>query len=129
MKLFCIFCLLFCSLSTFGQQPAHSIFWEKQFEGVDIYQIIQDLEYNYWFATDQGIYKHDGYSFKKIECAEMKGESVFNFIMNSQGVIYCLNLNQQVFQIKQDVCSVIFNFPHASPDNFIVLNFKDELWR
>lgn len=122
-----ILSLLLGSMSAIGQQPAYSIFWEDQFEGVDIYHMIQDLDYNYWFATDQGIYRHDGYAFEKIVCSEMKGESVFNFVINSKGVIYCLNLNQQVFQIKDGICSVVFNFPNASPDNSIILNSADEL--
>ena len=117
-----ILSLLLGSMSAIGKQPAYSISWEDQFEGVDIYHMIQDLDYNYWFATDQGIYRHDGYAFEKIVCSEMKGESVFNFVINSKGVIYCLNLNQQVFQIKDGICSVVFNFPNASPDNSIILN-------
>lgn len=104
------------------------MFGQSQFEGIDIYNIIQDLEHNYWFATDQGIYKHDGYRFEKIECAQMKANSVFNFAINSKGVIYCSNLSQQVFQIKDGKCTLAFNIPDKGMDVNILINKNDELY-
>jgi hypothetical protein len=88
----------------FGQQPSYFRFAEKELEGIDIYDVIQDKEQNYYFATDQGIFMHDGYSFTKIECDAMSGGSVFHFVMNAEGVIYCHNLNKQIFQLKKGTC-------------------------
>ena len=88
----------------FGQQPSYFRFAEKELEGIDIYDVIQDKEQNYCFATDQGIFMHDGYSFTKIECDAISGGSVFHFVMNAEGVIYCHNLNKQIFQLKKGTC-------------------------
>lgn len=107
---------LFLTLLVSAQQPAYFRFAEQQFEGVDIYDVIQDKEHNYFFATDQGIFLHDGYTFKQIECSEMKGQSIFNFVINTQGVIYCHNLNQQVFAIKDQKCKLIYTLPESGED-------------
>lgn len=112
----------------FAQQPAYFLFGEDQFEGIDIYNIIQDHDHNYWFATDQGLFMHDGYQFEKIECEEMNANSVFNFAIDSKGIIYCSNLSQQVFKIEKGVCSLIFNIPDTGVDLYLMVNQKDELY-
>ncbi len=103
------------------------MFGERQFEGVHMYSIIQDHALNYWFATNEGVYKHDGYSFELVECDEMLGRSVFGFVINSKGVIYCHNLNQQVFQLKNGIMSLVFELPDKGADLNIVVNQDDQL--
>jgi len=73
-------------------------FAEDQFRGVQIYDVIQDNELNYWFATNEGLYVFNYYTFEKIECADSKGNAVFNFTINKNGIIYCHNLNHQIFK-------------------------------
>lgn len=90
-----------------AQQPAYFILGEDQFRGVQIYDVIQDLEMNYWIATDEGLYVYDYQNFKKIECKESKSNAVFGFEMNKEGTIYCHNLNNQIFQIKDKVFSLL----------------------
>lgn len=86
-----------------AQQPAYFILGEDQFRGVQIYDVIQDLEMNYWIATDEGLYVYDYQNFKKIDCKESKSNAVFGFEINKEGTIYCHNLNNQIFQIKNKV--------------------------
>lgn len=122
--------ILFATLlfQSTAQQPAFFLFAEEQFEGIDIYSMIQDADHNYWFATDEGIYKHDGYLFSKVECDEMKGGSVYNFVINQQGVIYCANLNQQVFQIKDGICSLVFDIPDKGNDMSLLITKNNQLF-
>ncbi len=123
--------LLFCFLAfnLIGQQPAYFLFGEKEFDGVDIYNLIQDDDYNYWFATDQGIIKHDGYSFKSVECNSMKSNVVFNFIKDKEGNIYCHNLNHQIFKIKKGNCSLLFEIPEKGrgTDIYLLTSSNEEL--
>lgn len=95
-----VFAVFFLSWECVGQQPAFSILGEDQFKGVQIYDIIQDNEQNYWFATNEGLFYYNFSSFEKVECNEAKSSSVFNFVKNEKGYIFCHNLNNQVFQIK-----------------------------
>lgn len=111
-----------------AQQPAFFLLGQDQFEGIDIYNVIQDFEHNYWFATDQGLYVHDGYTFTKVESDQMKAQSVFNFVIDSRGVIYCCNLSQQVFKIENGICSLIFEVPDNGTDLHLVVNKEDELY-
>ena len=91
-----------------AQQPAFYILGENHFKGIQIYDVIQDKQLNYWFATNEGLYLFDYYSYTKIECDEAKSSSVFNFVIDNQGVIYCHNLNNQVFKIINNKCSVFY---------------------
>ncbi len=124
--LLCFFILSTHSL-LFGQQSAYFLFGEKEFEGVDIYDVIQDNEHNYWFATDQGLIMHDGYSFEHIECDDMKGGSVFGFVKSNDGTIYCHNLNHQVFAITGSKCSLIFEVPNRGIDLSLLTTEENQL--
>jgi ligand-binding sensor domain-containing protein len=55
-----------------AQQPAYFVLGENHFKGVQIYDVIQDKQLNYWFATNEGLYIFDFYTYKKIECDEAK---------------------------------------------------------
>ncbi len=102
--MFCVF--LFSSVS--AQQAAYFILGDEQFRGIQVYDVIQDKEQNYWFATNEGIYKYDFYNYQKIECEKAKSNSVFNFVINNEGIIYCHNLNNQIFQIKENQCLLFY---------------------
>ena len=71
---------------------------QSQFKGVQIYDVIQDHDLNYWFATNEGLYVYDFYKYEKINCDEDKSNSVFGFKINKEGTIFCSNLNNQIFQ-------------------------------
>lgn len=130
MRILLFLLIQYFSVSAWTQQPAYFLFGEQQFEGVDIYNIIQDNDGDYWFATDDGLYHHDGYSFEKLELDEMKSVSVFNFTKDGLGRIYCNNLNQQVFMIENGECRFIFEILDLGNDvsmevnanNFLVIN-------
>lgn len=117
--------LIFSSVS--AQQPAYFMFAADEFEGVDIYDVIQDNDRNYWFATDMGLYIHDGYTFEQVFCAKMKSTSVFNFVINQEGIIFCHNLNQQVFRIKDKKCTLFFTIPDKGNDVSLHISNQNEL--
>jgi sensor histidine kinase YesM len=121
-KIVVVFSFLFFG-NVFAQQPAYFIFGEDQFRGVQIYDVIQDKEQNYWFATNEGIYFYDYYTYQKVECDRSKSNSVFNFVVNNEGTIYCHNLNNQVFQIKEKKCTLLYELTNeeASPDISLVI--------
>ena len=112
--------------SVYCQQPSYYKLGEKQFEGVQIYDIIQDMQLNYWFATDQGFYRYDSYDFKKIECNEMKGLSAFGFVINNDGDIFCYNLNHHILKIKNNECSVFYELKENERSNDIYLAISAE---
>lgn len=120
------FYLFFILTFSFAQQPAYFILGEKEFQGVQIYDVIQDNELNYWFATDQGFFKYDNYSFEQVTCAEMKGTSAFGFVKKSDGIIFCYNLNRQILKIENGVCTVFYELKEDEFSNDISLSITKE---
>lgn len=113
----------------FSQQPAFFKLGEDQFSGVQVYDVIQDKDLNYWFATNEGLFLFDHYTYQKIDCKEAKSSSVFDFVTNSKGTIYCHNLNNQVFQIKDNEYNLLYELEpdEVCPDISLIINDKDHL--
>lgn len=118
-----LFVLSFVFTNTKAQQPAYFSFAEEQFRGVQIYDVIQDKNLNYWFATNEGLFYFDYYTYEKIECDKAKGNSVFNFVMSKEGIIYCHNLNNQLFEIKGKQLRLFYELleEERSPDLSLTL--------
>ncbi|MES2567559.1 MAG: histidine kinase [Bacteroidota bacterium] len=117
-------CVSFKNLQ--AQQPAYFTFAEEQFRGTQIYDVIQDKKLNYWFATNEGLFYFDYYHYKKKECDKAKGSSVFNFTINHDGIIYCHNLNNQVFQIKNNECDLFYELKADESSSDISLSIADD---
>ncbi len=106
-----------------AQQPAYFILGEDQFKGIKIYDIIQDRHLNYWIATNEGLFYFDHYTYQRVDCPEAKSNSVFNFIENKQGVIFCHNLNNQIFKIENKNCTLFYELQRedVTPDLSLAL--------
>ncbi len=109
-----------------AQHPAYFILGENQFRGIQIYDVIQDKALNYWFATNDGIYYFDYHTYEKIECDKDKSNSVFNFVKNNDGTIYCHNLNNQVFEIKNKTCNLFYELMKEESSSDISLAISDD---
>lgn len=111
MKPLVFFAFLLISFITNAQYPAYYIYGESQFKGIDIYDVIQDNDLNYWFATDVGLIQHDGYTYEKGICPEIKGSSVFGFVKDRNNIVYCYNLHHQVFKIENGKLELFYEIP------------------
>lgn len=120
---------LFAFNYQFSQQPAFSILGENQFKGVQVYDVVQDNDLNYWFATNEGLYLYNHYTYQKVECDKAKSNSIFNFVINPNGIIYCNNLNSQVFQIKNKNCSLFYELQtdEMSSDISLAITLDNQL--
>jgi ligand-binding sensor domain-containing protein len=108
-----------------AQQPAYFMLGEEKFKGIHIYDVIQDKEQNYWFATNEGLYLFDYYTYTKVECGEAKSDAVFGFKMNAEGTIYCHNLNNQIFEIKGKKCKLFYELKEDEGHSDISLEITD----
>lgn len=120
---------LFLSPAFAQVQPSYFLLGAEQFEGAQIYDVIQDNELNYWIATDNGIYRYDSYVFTKTACPGAKSTAVFEFVKNRNGTIYCYNLYNQILQISNGVCSVLHELQPAerSADIALCITPQNEL--
>jgi len=123
-----LFLLFFLTVSftLFAQQPSHFILGQEELSGIDIYHILQDNDENYWLATNQGVIKYDGYSFRKIECEGMLSSSVFDLQLDYNNVVYCKNLSGQIFQIKDDVGLLRVQIPDSLMNSEIFYSFDNQ---
>ena len=109
------FTLLFlaCFLTIKAQTPSHIKLGEEELSGIDIYDMIQDHDHNYWLATDNGLIKYDGYTFKKIPSVNALSNSVFDLKLDYNNNLFCNNLSGQIFQIINDTSIVYFQIPDS----------------
>jgi hypothetical protein len=119
--------ILFILFPTNGwsQEPSYFILGEEELSGIDIYDLYQDSQNNYWVASNNGIYKYDGYEFKQIFCSEMTSNSVFNLRENEQHHIFCNNLSGQIFKVENDSCSIYFTIPDSLMNPYISYEFDN----
>jgi hypothetical protein len=111
-----------------AQEPKYFSFGFEQFNGTDIYDAIQDDEGNYYFASNHGLFLHDGYSFAKLSSPEMKSLSLFNLRKDQQGNIYCYNLKNQLFQIRDKKINLFYEIPKAEQHRYLYLELvKDSV--
>ena len=84
------------SSSLFSQEPNHYYLGEDYFSGVQIYDLIQDDDLNYWMVSDQGLFRYDGYELKYIESDLIEGSSLFNLRKDLDGNIYFNDLRNRI---------------------------------
>ena len=56
----------------FAQEPAYFKMGKKELSGVDACSIFQDDERDYWFATNNDLYKYDCFEFERIPVEHAK---------------------------------------------------------
>lgn len=122
-------CIVHGPLHALPTQPSYFFLGQQQFDGVQIYDVIQDDQLDYWIATDNGIYKYDSYNFTRVECPGVQSPAVFGFVKNQTGTIYCYNLNNQIIQIEHGQCSVLYELKpeERSADLYLSITPRNEL--
>ncbi|MFD1553076.1 sensor histidine kinase [Putridiphycobacter roseus] len=105
--------LLCLTLNTLAQQPSHFILGADELAGMNIYDLHQDQNGNYWIASNYGLFKYDTYKFQLFNTTEMKTRAVFNFVEDHDHIVYCSNLSGQIFQMKNDTCKLFFTVPDS----------------
>lgn len=108
-----------------AQQPAYFIMGENHLKGLKIFDIQQDFNRNYYFATNEGIIKYDFIQYTKLEVKSAKSMSFFNLCINPRGAIYFNNLNNQIFEIKDGVCRLFYELNNEQSSNLICLANDD----
>lgn len=125
-----LWCLFFLN-SVHAQEPASYLLGEDQFKGVKIYDVIQDNNQHFWISTDEGLYEYDYQKYRRVDTKNAKTNALFQFIKSNDGTIYCTNLSNQVFQIKNRECSLFYEIPESvngssikiaiSPNNNLII--------
>ena len=110
-----LFLFSFC-FNVKAQEPSYQIILKEQLAGLEIYNLNQDNDLNLYITTDKGIYFYNSTDLIKLKDAtEAHGTSFFNLTKNSNGELFCNNLNGQFFKLTKDEIKLI----HTTPDSLI----------
>ena len=125
-----IFLYLLISFCSYSQEYSFFSIGEKELDGIEIYDLIQDNDDNYWLATSDGLIFHNGYKYKHIDLANTISSSIFNFKKDEQGTIYFHNLQNQIFRLKNEKVELFHTIQDnsISPSIFIETNKNNELF-
>jgi hypothetical protein len=108
---------------SYSQEPSYIIIGDNELAGLDIYTLAQD-KYNYiWLGTENGLYKYDGYHFKKYTHQDLKAKSVFGFVKDNLGDLFCMNLSGQVLKVENDSVHIFYQIPDSLLSSFYELGF------
>ena len=124
-KTILIFLLSALAIVSYSQQPSYYRLGEETFGGVDIYGLMQDQDENIWIATDQGLYRYDGYSYSTIDISASRAKSLFSLRTNSLGNIFCSNLKGQIFEVVNDSLHLYYEIPKNARSSTLYFEFDD----
>ena len=111
------------TLSTSAQEPSYSIVGDNELSGLDIYTLAQDKNNFIWLGTENGLYRYDGYEFKKYNHNDLKAKSIFGFKHDNFGELYGLNLSGQIIKIDNDSIEIFYEVPDSLLSSFFEIGF------
>ena len=113
IKYFLYLLLLLCFEEFYAQHPSHYFFGQEELSGLTIFDIEQDQKNNYWFATNQGLFKFNGHAISRVASSQMISNAVFDLKHDNYKILYCKNLSGQIFKISDDTCQLFFQLPDS----------------
>ncbi|MGK0366870.1 MAG: hypothetical protein ACI85O_003948, partial [Saprospiraceae bacterium] len=108
-----------------AQQPSYFLVGQEQFAGVDIYSIIQDSDANIWIASEDGLFKYDGYTFTPYSNVAMKTKDIFALKLDNEGSVFCSNLYGQIFKVENDSMHLFYELSGHRLSDVIVYEFDN----
>ena len=95
--------IIMCNCMIFGQDPIkNNLLQNSALPDVEFYDILEDTKQNIWLAADKGLFKYDGYDYKKKTHINQKGSSVFGLKLDAKAHLWCNNLYGQLFYVNND---------------------------
>nr|WP_042292597.1 two-component regulator propeller domain-containing protein [Nonlabens ulvanivorans] len=81
-----------------AQEPVRIIIDEKVgLPSNEVYAIQEDSKGFVWLATNKGLIRYDGTSFKNYKHPEQRGLSIFEPFVDDKDRIWCMNISGQIF--------------------------------
>ena len=129
-----IFLGLFVGMQVVAQHPFYyPITTENGLSTNEVYNLIQDNQGNLLVATDNGMIRYNGISFQRIPTNSNSKQSFTNFVMNSEGEIWCMGFPGNIFRVREDSLLLLINFsskvknyPSLRIDQSDVLNISGD---
>lgn len=110
----------------------HPAFWqlsdEQGLPSATVFDLHQDSKGYIWLATESGLYRYDGNTFRLYKPRHSKASAMSNIREDNKGRLWFLNFSGQLFCIQQDS---IYEYKfHEKLDSFTeyFIDSKDQLY-
>lgn len=106
-----LFLFLLCC-KAYTQEPAHYVIGKDVFDGVHLYSITQDdTDNSIWISSNKGLYNYNGITFTHQIPKNSKSSALFKLTKNINGIIFCHNLNGQIFKLNNKKLELFYTIP------------------
>lgn len=75
---------------------------EDGLPSMEVYDTHQDTKGYIWFATELGVCRYDGNTFKRYATPTARSKAMSNFREDRKGKIWFMNFSRQIFYIEND---------------------------
>lgn len=133
---FLFLCLLGCTKRLAAQQPVYTNFTvENGLPSNEVYDIFEDSLGYMWFATDHGIARYDGYSFRSYSTADgLVHNTIFGFFEDAHHRVWmrtfnsalCYMENGQIFPYRHN--KVLQQFLGRNFIQSFAIDAEGDLW-
>lgn len=113
-----------------AQHPAYyHINDENGLPSNEVYRLVQD-DFGYiWIGCDAGLFRYDGFKFKKYSHPKQNGASISFLQIDNQQRIWCKNFFGQIYRVDGDSLKIIKGFHTTNPSYpQFVLGTDNRLW-
>jgi hypothetical protein len=102
LTLFILSCVFFCEVH--AQQPSYLHYTvDEGFPSNEVYDVYEDSLGYIWFATDHGVSRFDGYSFRNYSTADgLVHNTVFGFHEDSRGRLWMRTFNSALCYLENE---------------------------
>ncbi|AUC85091.1 hypothetical protein CW731_07215 [Polaribacter sp. ALD11] len=112
--------LLFANKNAKAQHPIFTHLTEKDgLPDIEFYDIVEDSQGFIWLAANKGLFRYDGKEFKNYTHPDKQGLSVFGLKIDSTGKLWCNNISDQFFYIKNDELILFTSLEEGDSSNFL----------
>lgn len=113
-----------------AQHPSfYSLNDENGLPSNEIYQCLQDMNGFIWIGCDAGLFRYDGFEFKKYTCGRQNGRSISGLQTDVSGRMWCRNFAGQVYRVDADSLRLIADLSTARNNNSqYALDDKGNAW-
>jgi hypothetical protein len=116
-----LFLFLFCELIipsiSYSQHPGYyQLNDETGLPSNEVYKVIQD-EFGYiWMGCDAGLYRYDGFEFKKYVSSKQNSNAISFLVTDRFNNIWCKNFYGQIFRVEGDSLRCILEYETSDPN-------------
>ncbi len=95
----------------------------------EVYQVLQDKNNFLWIACEEGLFRYDGFRFKKYKSSNPNGIAVSDLRLDNQNRIWCRNFSGQIYCVDNERLKTVVDAENGlSSNNNFDIDAEGNLW-